>query len=711
MAHDASPLPPATIAGTLRPPATPQDRLTALEAHARTLFAAQYVGSFDSPEWRISSAPGRRGKQSGEVLRFGRIAGRGTQTDSQRGLANDAPRPVRRRETEAWSALFAQPFKILVATTDNSHSWGSSLLACGHLLHQALATEHGATLATFAWPMLTAADCDRVLVLLKTVRHGQGIHREASRFSQLLSWLQKELIVRAFDWSHDVPDPRDANRNTLAGRFARKDRLPLREAVTGLATVYNKAALSWADQLLTRATGLLLLTGLRVEELVTLAADCLFPAERFGRVVYGIRYRNEKAGGTDRERAVRWLSPLSGRLAKQLIQEILILTAEQRSRAIDLERDPTRVPLPEPYASREDIQCTELAGLLNYSTTWVNVRGRYGYRMVLPYRFTKDSAPNSQPRTFYIRVADAERALVSERPSLTVETPHAGIMPLSRALFLAWAEGIKYESPLSSEPRGRTFFPTVLRADQVQSFLSGSGNWPSVFARHEITYAISAGERGTCYMSPHQCRHWLNTLANQAGMTAFQITRWMQRGSADQTEDYLHDLLYDCTTADSADLAMEEVLDGRAWGRRADEVRRLPREEQSEHLQATLTTAYPVETGWCTANFDQGDACDFDRACTERCPFHLYRHLEPGPRRAALVQLESARRAERRFAQVVAEGGRVAESQHVFVARHVSGLEEMLRGTPCVASSAIPRSRQRAAEPRPPEEQADAAPD
>ena len=44
-------------------------------------------------------------------------------------------------------------------------------------------------------------------------------------------------------------------------------------------------------------------------------------AARHGRHVYGIRFANEKAAGTDRERPIRWLSPMASRLARQLIAE------------------------------------------------------------------------------------------------------------------------------------------------------------------------------------------------------------------------------------------------------------------------------------------------------------------------------------------------------------------------------------------------------
>src|SRR5687767_1992760 len=90
----------------------------------------------------------------------------------------------------------------------------------------------------------------------------------------------------------------------------------------------------------------LVVTGFRIGELLTLPLDCEVEEVRGGKPRYGLRYYKEKSRGGEKVFAVRWLTATGAELARKAIHEIRTLTQEARERAEVLERTPHRVPVP-----------------------------------------------------------------------------------------------------------------------------------------------------------------------------------------------------------------------------------------------------------------------------------------------------------------------------------------------------------------------------
>src|SRR5437667_99864 len=100
----------------------------------------------------------------------------------------------------------------------------------------------------------------------------------------------------------------------VAETMARRDRLPSDAALNGLADVYRQHAKEPRDRLRAAALAILVVTGLRVSELLTLPIDCEVEEVRAARPRYGLRYYKEKARGAERMFAVRWLTPTGAEL-------------------------------------------------------------------------------------------------------------------------------------------------------------------------------------------------------------------------------------------------------------------------------------------------------------------------------------------------------------------------------------------------------------
>ncbi|MET0465556.1 MAG: hypothetical protein ABW007_20515 [Chitinophagaceae bacterium] len=140
-------------------------------------------------------------------------------------------------------------------------------------------------------------------------------------------------------------------------KFAAEMKLPAPGILEALGSIYYRLATAPAGEvsewmlIVISSVTILILTGLRIGELVTLPYDCEveehLPKEQTGDSYscrYGIRYWVEKTG--QKTMRIKWISPTAESIVRASIARIKCLTAAARERARILEADPTRVMLP-----------------------------------------------------------------------------------------------------------------------------------------------------------------------------------------------------------------------------------------------------------------------------------------------------------------------------------------------------------------------------
>src|SRR5271157_349509 len=159
-------------------------------------------------------------------------------------------------------------------------------------------------------------------------------------------FLASRNLCRPLYYTAQTPRVEDFNRHTIAGQEARRDRLPTEVVLNGLADIYREHAVEPRDKLRAAALAILVVTGFRIGELLTLPLDCEVRETRGGQPRYGLRYYREKSRGGRRLLAVRWLTPIGAALAQEAIDRIRKITHAARQRAHVLENSSHRVPLP-----------------------------------------------------------------------------------------------------------------------------------------------------------------------------------------------------------------------------------------------------------------------------------------------------------------------------------------------------------------------------
>jgi integrase len=446
-------------------------------------------------------------------------------------------------------------------------------------------------------------------------------------------------LCPGLQWEPETPTTSEARLRTPKGRALRAKRMPTRRAIEGLAEVYRKRDLLSAERLLICAVGLLLVSALRISELLSLPLDCWVTEEYKGRERVGLRYWKRKSRNGRYKHHIRWLSPLGAWLARDLLDEILRLTAGARRQAAALARDRGQVLIPNADRATGIVGARAVQHALGIKARSLDGMARDGR---LPFRAVGRSAVG-KGRPLLFPLAEVEAYATSKLETLVGFNPGRGSEPQLLADTLLIGFHGAFTTPLRGterQPKQRAQCSALLverlAEHHVRTFLGGVRETEgdeggpkrttreSVFARHGITEPPPpfGGTGEVPRMHPHMARHWIQTLAHLAGMGAFLITKWLGKTNERHTQAYLHELAAVQSPEDLADLLQGQMAEGRVAGVKADFHDHLP-EADRERFRAGIGPVHKVPGGYC-AELLRVTGCRASKAClAAACPSYL----------------------------------------------------------------------------------------
>ncbi|MFU0505630.1 hypothetical protein [Pseudaminobacter sp. NGMCC 1.201702] len=411
-----------------------------------------------------------------------------------------------------------------------------------------------------------------------------------------------------------------------------------------------------ADVVRMRAVDLLVSGGFRVNEALTIPEDCEVEEETFengkakldkqGRPVrrYGIRYWPEKGGKPD----VKWIPTAMVDVVKRAIRDLRHYSEDARQVARWLEKHPGRAFLaPENDQGPDQLFSTQdLARMFNLErrggAVWAQSRGL--------------SASVEIDRVFYFSRRDIEAVMLSMQRFPNKYPP----LKLSEHLFLV---------PLNLCHECRATNPCVvcvLTDQQIHDFLAGRsssrGATRSVFARFGFTELDGNPIR----LTSHMFRHWLNTLAQQGGMSEHEIARWFGRKDARHNAEYDH-----VTGMQKAEEVRRLMENGQMRGGMAAIHTALPPIEREAFREKVIATAHTTNLGLCVTDWSLAP-CPDHGSCA-RCAEHLIIKGDPQQKAEAETMLEEQ---EWLLARAILE----AEEETYGASNHVAHIRSVVEG-------------------------------
>jgi hypothetical protein len=570
--------------------------LSELIALAKERFAAVFSGhdhDFDALVWPIKQLRDRSTSGTTANLYFTRYG------------TLDQPLPT----------LYAEVVKSwLILELASSALTMSNKLGTARVLWEAILTRLGGQSQAFKWEGLCEEDLRQAENIMCEKWSLSTAYKRAVWLGAFAEFLASRLICRPLSYSPQTPRIEDSNRHTIAGQEERMALMPSKASLEGLADIYQRHAKEPPDRLRACALAILVVTGFRVNELLTLPEDCEVKEVRGGKQRYGVRYYKEKTRGGEKMFDVRWLTPAGAELACQAIAEIREITRGFRQRARLLEKNPGRVPIPG-HSQRDRVSPAEAAQMIGLK------QGQLLYESTC-----KELKRHRDGDSSFYRVAEIEAYLLSRRVERlwTLDRRDGTYQMLSESLFIVsryFFHSGRNDCPLLIDP---------VTEQHISDFISGGkGRASSVFERFGITEPDGA----LCRVRSHQLRHWLNSMAEKGGLPLDLQTRWMGRENPRDTDAYRHLL-----PGERAEWVKEGIRTGEMFGSMARVYFELPADEKEDFLEGQIQIAHITPMGLCLRDLVHSP-CQFALNCLRGCSDYLRVKGDQGQRQY-LVQIQ-----------------------------------------------------------------------
>ncbi|MCA1565742.1 MAG: hypothetical protein LC803_08920 [Acidobacteria bacterium] len=498
-------------------------RIKELIARARGKFPKIYIDQgFNAQIWNVARL--RDCPSASHIINFGF-----TTLTSNIGLGFSD------RLEDALPPYFADVIKSWLVFSSVSLEVNALRLHAARFFWSFLSTQQGRQIESFVWGELKEDDILAFEHFLMAYRSSRGKPLKSStlfnilgRIQCLINFLTSRGICRYIEYFPQTQPTRPGSMSLAEKRLMAERKLPAPGILEALADTYHLLTTAPAGQvsdweiILISAVAILLLTGLRIGELVTMPFDCEVEekvssgSDGSDSFRYGIRYWLEKA--PVKAIRIRWISPTAEPVVRESISRIKRLTAAARERTKVLENDPTRVSLPADVAGRDTITRAEAIALLGYKEDRSINHDTQG---LLPQQGV---GPNS-----YFYVKDLEALLMSRRvPELyTMRNDDGTYQMLSQSLFIVFSKQSQYRTTnccrLLVEP---------IRTHSISNYLSTP---TGLFRTHD-----EWKQRTNMLPNPHSLRHWLIHVAYMGGMESHLILRYFAKNHIGCIADYLH---------------------------------------------------------------------------------------------------------------------------------------------------------------------------
>ncbi|WP_156375581.1 hypothetical protein [Methylobacterium sp. Leaf125] len=486
---------------------------------------------------------------------------------------------------------------------------------------------------------------------------GSTAYALGKKLVEIADWINRYNTARVrIDFRN--PNPRIDDTNARIGKDAdarRAAKLPSDAALDALAEIANLVTED-VDVLRMRTIELLVCGGWRINELLSIPADCeveeaayengkpVLGADGQPVVHYGIRYYGEKGAPP----LPKWIPTPLVDVARRAVADIRRITQPTRDAVIWMAANPGRIMVPGFIdADLETMMPPQEVGAalgfagrsagLQWCRTW--------------------NIPLHGTKAILVRRRDVAAAIRAEIPSPPADIP----LELSEYMFL---------TPANFTHADRATIPGSVRFvtdGMIASFIGGHSETRSVFDRFGKSDAGGQPIR----MNSHQFRHWLNTLAQHGGMNQLEIARWSGRKDVSQNAAYDH-----VSGAQLASRLRDLVEAGQIKGPLAQAHARLAPRDRSRFLEAQIATAHVTDIGLCIHDWSLAP-CANHGACAD-CGEHVVLKGDERQREAAVRLLDETKfllgRAEEEAADETYGAARWVESQR----RVVSGLERIV---------------------------------
>lgn len=418
-------------------------------------------------------------------------------------------------------------------------------------------------------------------------------YRVAGQLEMIADFLRVHRLTAApTAWRHPVKRPVDSSRVGKEADERRLKKMPSQAALDALPAIYKIATIP-ADVLVSSTTAILCSAPDRISEVLELPVNCEVLSDALGDPpAYGLRWRPAKGA----DPMVKWVVQSMVTVLKGAISRIRSLTSEARAVAKWYETNPSMMFLGDDhqhFRGETWLSLPDVADILfaepvkvGVATAWCQ---RNGIQVVGSYSSRR------------VKFQDVEKAVVSLLPK--------GFPVLDRTSGLRYSEAL-FVTQKNALHEGRARFRCIVeRVNQghIHNRLGArsTSGIVSIFDRA----GFFEPDGSSIYVTTHQFRHYLNTLAHAGGMSQLDIAKWSGRRDISQNANYDHE-------TSSAVVARIRAAIGdsaRMFGPLAASLRAASI-SRGEFSRLKVPTAHTTDFGYCIHDYVMSP-CQLHRDC------------------------------------------------------------------------------------------------
>ncbi|AOJ22822.1 integrase [Burkholderia cenocepacia] len=454
---------------------------------------------------------------------------------------------------------------------------------------------------------LTADHLDAAAAMLFERERESSAYKVVGHMEEFADALDRNGICRLrLDWrcrrkyrpKSMTPDRIDA----AARAGGPKSRLPNEDAICAIGSLYQRIPRGAsphdpvsADRIMVLIATVMVCTGLRIGEMLTLPENPLTMAEDGSK---NLRYARLKGRADDV--AVEWESkPLlteTEQVVEAALAELREATAGARQVARSYHEFGALLSCMRLPVELDSVQLAAVCGLRSRGIAQFLRSRKIQYKVV-------------GRRVLVVR-EDLLRGIQRDHWSLPmIPGPPGRGLELHEALCVVFA---------GQTHRGRrttlTYAARPVTDQNMRDFLTGRGVISSVFERH----AIVDSNGGHINVRSHGFRHFLNHLLDEGGAPDLVQTKWFGRKHAADTKAYQH-----LTLAQKATQVVTDIMNGRISGAVTEMAQLLPVERAHTFLSARIHAVHDVGPGMCIHDFQMAP-CPRHLQCSANCDEYIW---------------------------------------------------------------------------------------
>lgn len=438
--------------------------------------------------------------------------------------------------------------------------------------------------------------------------------------------VKKQINTKIYNWSTTITytAPARSDRTQKEHTEGSKSKIPHLEEILALAEIHHSSN-HIPDKIVTCFVALAMFAPSRGSEILSLSIDCITKASQGDIEIMGLKWRPLKGGDPLTKFAV---NKEYEELATDAVNYLIEIGKPAREAARWYKDNPNKLYLPPhlEHLRNQSITLWEVAKILGKENT-IKACHAYRYGFSKPIGWTSDKSRMfvKSPWVNLYSFDEIEHFIISKLPQTFPIFDGRSQQYWHESLF------VLPKNILSPTADSLLNVPESMDIDRINKQLGSNPDGRTIFSRNDKKFP----NEKPMYVTSHQFRHLLNTLAQAKALSQELIAFWSGRKSVKQNDVYNH-LSQEAIIEAFTDLEnqVEAIKQTGSLEEKAQAIAKINSISYEEALKIELGSIHITQYGICRHDYSL-TPCPKDKDCGNCGEFSVMKGNEKHRREAS----------------------------------------------------------------------------